>query len=60
MAVPDVAVVTPQMGEPMQEVLLPGTIQAYSDAPIYARTNGYMKAWYHDIGSHVHKGELLA
>ncbi|MFZ0515462.1 MAG: efflux RND transporter periplasmic adaptor subunit [Acidobacteriaceae bacterium] len=60
MAVPDVAVVTPQMGEPMQEVLLPGTIQAYSDAPIYARTNGYVKAWYHDIGSHVQKGELLA
>ena len=40
--------------------MLPGTIQAYSDAPIYARTNGYVKAWYHDIGSHVHKGELLA
>ncbi len=60
MAVPDVAVVTPQMGEPMQEVLLPGTIQAFSDAPIYARTNGYVKAWYHDIGAHVHKGELLA
>ncbi|MGC1871058.1 MAG: efflux RND transporter periplasmic adaptor subunit [Acidobacteriaceae bacterium] len=60
MAVPDVSVVTPQMGEPMQEVLLPGTIQAYTDAPIYARTNGYVKAWYHDIGAHVHKGELLA
>ena len=60
MAVPDVAVVTPQMGEPMQEVLLPGTIQAYIDAPIYARTNGYVKAWYHDIGAHVRKGELLA
>ncbi|MGO8720630.1 MAG: efflux RND transporter periplasmic adaptor subunit [Acidobacteriaceae bacterium] len=60
MAVPEVAIVTPQMGEPMQEIVLPGTIQAYSDAPIYARTNGYVKAWYHDIGSHVHKGELLA
>ena len=60
MSVPDVAVVTPQMGKPMQEVLLPGTIQAYTDAPIYARTNGYVKAWYHDIGTHVHKGELLA
>lgn len=60
MAVPEVAVVTPQMGKPMQEVLLPGTIQAYTDAPIYARTNGYVKAWYHDIGTHVHKGELLA
>jgi multidrug efflux pump subunit AcrA (membrane-fusion protein) len=60
MAVPEVAVVSPEMGKPMQEVLLPGTIQAYSDAPIYARTNGYVKAWYHDIGTHVHQGELLA
>ncbi|MHB1674794.1 MAG: efflux RND transporter periplasmic adaptor subunit [Acidobacteriaceae bacterium] len=60
MAVPEVATVTPQMGQPMQEVLLPGTIQAYTDAPIYARTNGYVKAWYHDIGAHVQKGELLA
>src|SRR5487761_1848722 len=40
MAVPDVAAVTPQMGQPMQQVLLPGTIQPYFDAPIYARTNG--------------------
>ncbi len=60
MAVPDVAVITPQMGQPMQEVLLPGTIQAYTDAPIFARTNGYVKTWTHDIGAHVHKGELLA
>ena len=60
MAVPDVSIIFPQSGEPMQEVVLPGTIQAYADAPIYARTNGYVKAWYHDIGSHVHKGELLA
>lgn len=60
MAVPEVALVTPQMGQPMQEVLLPGTIQAYSDAPIYARTNGYVKTWYHDIGTRVDKGELLA
>lgn len=60
MAVPEVALVSPQMGKPMQEILLPGTIQAYTDAPIYARTNGYIKAWYHDIGTHVQKGELLA
>ncbi len=60
MSVPDVAVISPQLGQPMQEVLLPGTIQAYTDAPIYARTNGYVKAWYHDIGAHVQKGELLA
>lgn len=60
MAVPTVAVVQPQMGAPMQEIVLPGTIQAYKDAPIYARTNGYVKSWSHDIGSHVRKGELLA
>lgn len=60
MAVPTVAVVTPQMGAPVQEVVLPGTIQAYVDAPIYARTNGYVTSWTHDIGSRVHKGELLA
>ena len=58
--VPTVSVVTAKSGEPMQEVVLPGTIQAYKDAPIYARTNGYVKSWSHDIGSRVHTGELLA
>ncbi len=60
LAVPTVSVVTAKSGAPMQEVVLPGTIQAHQDAPIYARTNGYVKAWYHDIGSRVRKGELLA
>jgi multidrug efflux pump subunit AcrA (membrane-fusion protein) len=60
MATPTVTVVTARSGQPMQEVILPGTIQAFQDAPIYARTNGYVKAWYHDIGTHVRKGELLA
>lgn len=60
MAVPTVAVVRPVAGEPTQEIVLPGTVQAYRDAPIYARTNGYVKSWSHDIGSHVQKGELLA
>ena len=60
MAVPTVSVVQPQSGAPMQEIVLPGTIQAFKDAPIYARTNGYVKSWSHDIGSHVRKGELLA
>jgi multidrug efflux pump subunit AcrA (membrane-fusion protein) len=49
-----------QPGEPMQEVVLPGAIQAFKDAPIYARTDGYVRSWAHDIGSHVRKGELLA
>jgi RND family efflux transporter MFP subunit len=39
---------------------LPGNIQAFVDAPIYARTNGYLKRWYFDIGSHVKQGQLLA
>lgn len=60
MAVPTVAIVRPTVGAPTQEIVLPGTIQAYRDAPIYARTNGYVKSWSHDIGSHVRKGELLA
>lgn len=60
MAVPTVAVDTAQAGAPVQDVVLPGTIQAFKDAPIYARTNGYVRSWSHDIGSRVHKGELLA
>ena len=40
--------------------MLPGTIQAFSDAPIYARTNGYLKQWYVDIGARVQAGQLLA
>jgi RND family efflux transporter MFP subunit len=60
MAAPDVLVAKPQMGKPAQEVVLPGNIFAYVDSPIYARTNGYLKKWYFDIGAHVKKGELLA
>lgn len=42
------------------ELVLPGTVMAYIEAPIYARTSGYVKAWYTDIGTHVRKGQLLA
>ncbi len=59
-AVPAVAVVTPERGSPQEEILLPGTIQAFSDAAIYARTNGYLKKWYADIGTRVRAGQLLA
>ena len=60
MAIPYVAVVhaTPLSGE--SELVLPGNIQSYVESPIYARTNGYLKKWYKDIGSHVAKGDLLA
>ncbi len=60
MAVPAVAVVTPERGVSHDEIVLPGTIQAFTDAPIYARTNGYLKRWYVDIGARVHAGQLLA
>jgi RND family efflux transporter MFP subunit len=50
----------PQEGASTQEIILPGNTQAFSDAPIYARTSGYLKRWYFDIGAHVQKGQLLA
>jgi RND family efflux transporter MFP subunit len=60
MAIPTVSVVRPKRGAPAQEVVLPANVQAYIDAPIYARTNGYLKRWYADIGAHVKAGQLLA
>src|SRR6266702_3080310 len=59
-AVPVVKVVSPTPGAPTQEILLPGTTQAFTDAPIWARTNGYLKCWYFDIGARVKQGQLLA
>ena len=59
-AVTAVAVVAPERGVPQEEITLPGTMQAYVDAPIYARTNGYLTRWYADIGTHVRAGQLLA
>ena len=60
MAIPTVSVVTPKRGAPTQEVVLPANVQAYIDSPIYARTNGYLKRWYTDIGSRVKAGQLIA
>ena len=40
--------------------MLPGNVQAFIDTPIYARTNGYLKRWYVDIGARVKAGQLLA
>ena len=59
-AVPTVAVVHPTEEKPDEELILPGTLQAYVESPIYARTNGYLLRWYKDIGSHVKQGDLLA
>jgi RND family efflux transporter MFP subunit len=59
-AEPAVAIVRPKRAAPSEELVLPGNIQAFTDAPIYARTNGYLKRWYFDIGAHVKQGQLLA
>lgn len=60
LAAPSVVVAKPQLGAPSEEVVLPGNIQAYTDSGIYARTDGYLKKWYFDIGARVKKGQLLA
>ncbi|MGA2428426.1 MAG: efflux RND transporter periplasmic adaptor subunit [Candidatus Acidiferrum sp.] len=60
MAVPTVSVVHPTLEPGQEDLVLPSTTQAYVESPIYARTNGYLKKWYHDIGSRVRQGELLA
>jgi len=43
-----------------EEIILPGNVQPFISSPIYARTNGYLRKWYFDIGAHVKKGQLLA
>ncbi len=58
--IPTVAIVYPQKEKPEEELVLPGSLLAYEESPIYARTNGYLIRWYRDIGSRVKKGELLA
>jgi RND family efflux transporter MFP subunit len=59
-AIPTVNVLHPKIGAPQNEVVLPGNMQAFNDSPIYARTNGYLKKWYVDIGARVKAGQLLA
>jgi len=60
LSVPYVAVVQPVRQSASDEIVLPANIQAFTDSPIYARTDGYLKKWYVDIGGHVTKGQLLA
>lgn len=59
-AIPIVNVVSPKAGAAADEIALPGNTLAYNDTPIYARTNGYLKQWYADIGTRVRAGDLLA
>jgi RND family efflux transporter MFP subunit len=58
-AIPTVAIVEPSRGLKDQELILPGDMQAYFEAPIYARVSGYLKEWSQDIGAHVTAGQLL-
>lgn len=59
-AVPIVDIIHPQAGAPSQALVLPGQTMAFKDTPIHARTSGYLKQWYFDIGARVQKGQLLA
>jgi RND family efflux transporter MFP subunit len=59
-AIPTVAVITPRAGAATQQLVLPGTVQAWFEAPIYARVNGYLKKWNFDYGAVVKKGDVLA
>jgi len=55
-----VNVIHPQRGNSTSDLTLPGMIQAFSQSPIYARVDGYVRNWYVDIGAHVTKGQMLA
>ncbi len=59
-AVLNVSVIHPRVSSATPEIALPGNAQAYVDTPIYARTNGYLRKWFFDIGAHVKKGQLMA
>ena len=60
LAAPTVIANPPQQGKIGQEIILPGNAYAYSDASLFARTDGYLSKWYFDIGAHVREGQLLA
>jgi RND family efflux transporter MFP subunit len=60
LAAPTVTVAPAKPGSPVDTFVLPGNVTAFTDSPIYARTDGYLLHWYFDIGSSVKKGDLLA
>jgi RND family efflux transporter MFP subunit len=59
-ALPSVVTITANRTDVGEDLVLPGTVQAFVEAPIYARTNGYLRVWRTDIGTEVKKGQLLA
>src|SRR6195256_249719 len=60
LAVQNVNVIHAELGSPVTDMTVPGTVEAFSESPIYARINGYLRVWNADIGAHVRKGQLLA
>ncbi|RMH06829.1 MAG: efflux RND transporter periplasmic adaptor subunit [Nitrospirae bacterium] len=60
LSIPTVAVIAPQPVEPIETITLPGTLQGWFEAPIFARVTGYVKMWYKDYGDWVNKGDVLA
>lgn len=60
MAIPTVSVIVPKITPGSEEIALPGNMQAFIDTPVWARSSGYLKTWYLDIGAHVKQGQLLA
>jgi len=60
LALQNVNVIHAELGSPVTDLTVPGTVQAFSESPIYARINGYLRVWNADIGTHVRKGQLLA
>jgi RND family efflux transporter MFP subunit len=60
LALQNVNVIHAELGSPVTDLTVPGTVQAFSESPIYARINGYVRAWNADIGAHVRRGQLLA
>jgi RND family efflux transporter MFP subunit len=60
LAAPTVSIAQAKPGAPVETLVLPGNVTAYTDSPIYARTDGYLDRWYFDIGARVKKGALLA
>src|SRR5579862_3729521 len=59
-AIPVVSAIQPKPGKGEDDIVLPGQVEAWHEAPIYARTNGYIASWKTDIGSHVKVGDVLA
>jgi RND family efflux transporter MFP subunit len=59
-SIPVIEVAVPKRGAPAEEIVLPGNVQAFADAPIFARTSGYVRRWSADLGARVAKGQVLA